>query len=110
MTKAGERLIRSARRARAYAKGETDEGFVLHVPELIDVKAIRAKLGMTQEQFAARFGFAYDALRDWESRRRRPERAARVLLTVIDHNPDAVAEALDHHRAREPRRSQTTSR
>lgn len=110
MTKAGERLIRSARHARAYARGETDEGFVLHVPEFVDVKAIRAKLGMTQAQFASRFGFAYDALRDWESRRRRPERAARVLLTVIDHNPDAVAEALEQYGAHGSRRPPTASR
>ena len=96
MTKAGERLLESARDARAYAKGETDKGFVLHVPDDIDVKAIRRKLGMTQQPFARRFGFAYDALRDWESRRRKPERAARVLLTVIDHRPEAVEAALDH--------------
>ena len=95
MTKAGERLLKSARNARAYAKGDSDKGFVLHVPDDIDVKAIRKKLGMTQQQFARRFGFAYDALRDWESRRRKPERAARVLLTVIDHRPEAVEAALD---------------
>lgn len=99
MTKAGKRLIKSAHNARAYAKGDTDNGFVLHVPEVVDVKAVRAKLGMTQRQFASRFGFAYDALRDWESHRRQPERAARVLLTVIDYNPDVVEEALDRHRA-----------
>ncbi len=96
MTKAGKRLLKSVRDARAYARGETDKGFVLHVPETVDVKAIRTKLGMTQQQFAVRFGFAYDALRDWESRRRQPERSARVLLTVIDYKPDVVEEALDH--------------
>ena len=95
MTKAGERLLKSARNARAYAKGDSDKGFVLHVPDDIDVKAIRKKLGMTQRQFANRFGFAYDALRDWESHRRQPERAARVLLTVIDHRPEAVEAALE---------------
>jgi putative transcriptional regulator len=95
MTKAGKRLIESARKARAYARGETEKGYVLHVPDVIDVKAIRMKLGMTQQQFARRFGFAYDALRDWESHRRQPERAARVLLTVIDYRPEVVEAALD---------------
>jgi putative transcriptional regulator len=95
MTKAGERLLKSARRARAFARGETAEGFVVHVPETVDVKAVRAKLGLTQQQFARRFGFAYDAVRDWEARRRRPDRSARVLLAVIDYKPDVVEEALE---------------
>lgn len=94
MSKAGERLLRSARNARAYARGETAEGFVAHVPEKIDVKAVRQKVGMTQREFASRFGFGYDALRDWEAGRRTPERAARVLLTVIGYKPDVVQEAL----------------
>lgn len=94
MTKAGERLLRSARNARAFARGEKTEGFIVHVPDEIDVKAVRRKLGMTQQQFAAQFGFGYDALRDWEAGRRRPERAARVLLTVIGYKPDVVQEAL----------------
>ena len=94
MTKAGDRLLRSARRARVFAHGETEKGFVVHVPAQVDVKAVRAKLGMTQRQFAERFGFSYDAVRDWEAGRRRPERAARVLLTVIDYKPEVVQEAL----------------
>ena len=94
MSTAGERLLRSAKNARAYARGEKTEGFVVHVPEKINVKAVRKKLGMTQQQFASQFGFGYDALRDWESGRRRPERAARVLLTVIGYKPDVVQDAL----------------
>ncbi len=94
MTKAGERLLKSVRRARAYAKGEADEGFVVHVPNEVDVKALRKKLALTQQQFAARFGFSYDALRDWESKRRQPERSARILLAVIDYEPDVVGKAL----------------
>ncbi|MFN4283144.1 MAG: helix-turn-helix domain-containing protein [Alphaproteobacteria bacterium] len=94
MTKAGQRLLKSVRRARAYARGESDEGFVVHVPNDIDVKAVRHKLDMTQQQFAARFGFSYDAIRDWETKRRQPERAARILLTVIDYEPAVVVKAL----------------
>ena len=94
MSKSGERILRGAREARAFVRGEAKEGFVVHVPERIDVKSIRAKLAMTQQEFAMRFGFAYDAVRDWESRRRQPDRAARVLLTVISHRPDVVEEAL----------------
>jgi len=99
MTKAGQRLLKSVRQARAYARGETDEGFVVHVPNDVDVKAVRHKLDMTQQQFAARFGFSYDAIRDWESKRRQPERAARILLTVIDYEPTVVVKALQMHPA-----------
>ena len=65
-----------------------------YVPEDMDVRAIRAKLGLTQTAFAARFGFSLAAVRDWEQHRRRPEAAARVLLKVIDRVPEAVARAL----------------
>jgi putative transcriptional regulator len=94
MAKAGERLLRSVREARAYAQGKKVKGLVVHVPEEIDVKAIRTKLGLSQRRFAEQFGFGYDAVRDWEARRRRPERAARVLLKVIDRRPEVVEEVL----------------
>ena len=94
MSKAGERILRSIEQARAFAHGETTEGFIVHVPKQVDVKDIRAKTGLTQEAFARRFGFTAAAVRDWEQGRRQPEQAARVLLLVIAHNPDAVTEAL----------------
>ncbi len=94
MSKAGSRILRSVRQARAYARGESTEGFVVRVPEHVDVKAIRTKLGLSQETFALRFGFSPAAVRDWEQRRRQPEQAARTLLLVIAHNPEAVTEAL----------------
>jgi putative transcriptional regulator len=94
MSKAGSRILRSARQARAYARGEVSEGFVVHVPENVDVKSIRAKTGMSQEAFALRFGFSPAAVRDWEQHRRQPEQAARTLLLVIDYNPEVVTEAL----------------
>jgi putative transcriptional regulator len=94
MSNAGNRIIQSVRQARAYARGETAEGFVAHVPAEVDVRATRRKLGLSQEAFALRFGFSAASVRDWEQRRRQPEQAARVLLLVIAHNPDAVSEAL----------------
>jgi putative transcriptional regulator len=94
MSNAGNRILRSVRNARAYARGEVTDGFVAHVPEDVDVKAIRTQLGLSQEAFALRFGFSPAAVRDWEQHRRQPEQAARVLLLVIAHNPDAVDEAL----------------
>ena len=61
----------------------------------VDVKALRSKVGMTQAQFASRFGFSTATLRHWERGDRAPQGPALVLLQVISHNPNAVIEALN---------------
>lgn len=94
MSKAGNRILGSVRKARAFARGEASKGFVVHVPDAIDVKAIRQKLGLSQEAFALHFGFSPAAVRDWEQGRRQPEQAARVLLMVIDEAPQTVERVL----------------
>jgi len=94
MSKAGNRILGSVRRARAYARGEPTSGFIVHVPENVDVRAIRTRLGLSQGVFARRFGFTPAAVRDWEQHRRQPEQAARVLLLVIAHDPGVVDRAL----------------
>jgi putative transcriptional regulator len=63
-------------------------------PQPVDVKALRARVAMTQEQFAARFGFSVATLRHWERGDRSPQGPALVLLNVIDKNPAAVLTAL----------------
>jgi putative transcriptional regulator len=59
-----------------------------------DVKAIRLRLGLTQEAFAARYGFSVETIRNYEQGHRRPTGPARVLLRVIATEPDAVTRAL----------------
>ena len=59
------------------------------------VRALRQKLNLTQEEFAARFGLPLGTVRDWEQGAHRPDKAAQVLLTVIARDPDAVARALE---------------
>jgi putative transcriptional regulator len=59
-----------------------------------NLKAIRNKVGLTQKAFAETFHLSLSAVRDWEQGRFVPDRAARTLLKVIAHNPDAVKEAL----------------
>ena len=66
----------------------------VHVPEEIDVKKIRVHLGLSQEAFAQTYGFALSAVRDWEQGRRRPERSARILLKIVEKEPEAVTRAL----------------
>jgi putative transcriptional regulator len=59
---------------------------------------IRENLGLTQREFARKFEIALGTLRDWEQGARRPDSAAKAYLRVIQHNPDAVLEALDRSR------------
>ena len=58
------------------------------------VKIIRRALGLSQEDFSARFCIPLGTLRDWEQRRKEPDAAARAYLIVIARNPDAVSDAL----------------
>ena len=67
---------------------------VLGAPPADDVRAIRQRLGLSQEQFAARFGFSVETIRNYEQGHRRPTGPARVLLRVIAREPDAVTRAL----------------
>jgi putative transcriptional regulator len=95
MTKVADSIRRSLEQAIAYARGDAkDSDYRVHVPAVIDVRVIRAKLGMTQEEFAARFGFSVNTLRHWEQGKRQPEGPTRAYLLVIDRAPKAVQKAL----------------
>lgn len=59
-----------------------------------EIRAIRRRVGMSQPQFAEAFSFTLGSVRDWEQGRRQPEQAARVLLLVIDANPEVVRDAV----------------
>ena len=95
MTQAGDRIIKSAKQALAFARGEDVEGMVVHEPPPVDVKAIRKRLKLSQKAFAERFHFSAAAVRDWEQGRRRPQASAHTLLMVIDREPEAVLRALN---------------
>jgi len=95
MSKLGKKLIRAAKEARTIARGEAKpSSYRIHLPGDVDVQSIRKRLGMTQAEFAARFGIPPGTLRDWEQGRRIPEGPARVLLKVIEIDPKAVERAL----------------
>jgi transcriptional regulator with XRE-family HTH domain len=67
--------------------------------ERVNVRAIRARLKLTQEEFAGRFGISIHTLRRWEQGSREPEGPARTYLRVIDQEPEAVQRALSAYRA-----------
>lgn len=94
MGKAFDSISRGLNEAISHAKGEK-VAVKLYKPEAVDVSALRRNMGMTQEQFAARFGFSVATLRHWERGDRSPQGAALVLLNVIKRAPEAVTAALN---------------
>jgi putative transcriptional regulator len=88
-------ILRGLEQALAFANGTADKSqYVVHIPPEIDIKAIRGRLGMTQQEFAKRFDFNINTLRHWEQGRRVPDGTARAYLRVIDREPEAVQKAL----------------
>ena len=63
-------------------------------PSAERIRALRKRMKLSRQEFADRFGLDARALQDWEQGRRVPDRSARVLLTVIEREPEAVERAL----------------
>lgn len=86
-----EKDFKSMRRGLAQAetfKMGNREGYAVHEP--VDVKAIRAATNKTQAEFATTYHLPIGTLRDWEQNRRQPDTPARVLLSIIQRDPEAV--------------------
>jgi putative transcriptional regulator len=66
-----------------------------HMKRTPQAKIIRRALGMTQEEFAARYRIPLGTLRDWEQGRAIPDQPARAYLTVIARSPHEVQQALE---------------
>ena len=60
-------------------------------------KMLRRALGLTQEEFAARYHIPIGTLRDWEQGRSTPDQPSRAYLRVIAHDPEGVRRALAEH-------------
>ena len=59
----------------------------------VSVTDIRDRLGLTQEQFALRFGIDLSTLRNWEQDRAKPNEVAMAYLRVIERDSIAAAHA-----------------
>ena len=68
--------------------------YKIHIPESVDVRAIREKMGLSQSSFANNFGLSVYTLRNWEQGKRQPDPAARAYLKVIEKVPDIVTRVL----------------
>jgi putative transcriptional regulator len=90
------KIIAGLKDAVRYARGDHSRGraYRVEVAGPVDVRAIREKLGLSQVEFARKFGFPLATLRGWEQRRRAPSLASRNYLLVIDKQPRAVEAAL----------------
>jgi putative transcriptional regulator len=98
MSKAADKIMQGLREAVAHARGKKVPGLRMHIPEKIDVYAIRRKVGLSQVDFSSRIGVSPGTLRNWEQGRRTPDGPARVLLTLLSRNPRIVEETLGRSR------------
>ena len=95
MGKFGKAVIRAADEAVRIARGDADpKRYRVHLPANIDAKAVRAKLGLSQAEFARAFRIPKRTLQDWEQRRSLPDAPAQALLRVIAKAPGVVQRAL----------------
>jgi len=78
-----------------FSKGKIGKAIV-HEFSPIDVKNIRANVGMSQNEFASAFGISVSTLRHWERGDRTPHGPALVLLNVVAKEPKAVLKALSN--------------
>ncbi len=90
-------LIESMGQALAHVSGGVVPGAVEHVVpvDVVDAKAIRKELKLSQEQMATYLGTSVSGYRKWEQGQRQPSGAVRNLLKVMAKEPEAVLRALD---------------
>jgi putative transcriptional regulator len=94
MTKtAFDKIAAGLEDAIAYQAGDTSRG---RVARPIDVKAIRQATKKTQAEFASSYRLPVGTVRDWEQNRRQPDAPARVLLAMIELDPELVARLVSH--------------
>jgi len=93
LTPVGRGVIAGLKEAIAHARGEIKLPTYTY-PARVNVKAIREKSGLSQSEFANRYGFNVRTLQEWEVGRAQPPSAVRAYLIVIDDAPDVVAAAL----------------
>lgn len=94
-------LIKGLKEAVEYKRGETtletetfSAPFVIFPYNPVDAREIREKLALTQDQFSKKYQISLATLRGWEQGSRRPRGAARVLLRLIQAEPELIARLL----------------
>ncbi|HEX2092281.1 MAG TPA: NadS family protein [Longimicrobiaceae bacterium] len=85
-------LVESVKEAGAFLRGEEAPARLSFVDEP-DPRAIRERLGLTQEEFAAALCISVKTLRNWEQGRREPSGPAMRLLQIAAKHPEIILEA-----------------
>ena len=94
-TKVGREVEEALGEVLAHVRSEVELPCrIVDDPSAERILALRKRMKLSRQKFADRFGLDARAIQDWEQGRRVPDRAARVLLTVIERNPKAVEKAL----------------
>ena len=88
----GDEIIESLREVQEHVEGKKE--LDVQTFDAPDVKELRKNLDMTQEEFAMLFGINISTLRGWEQGRRTPDGPARVLLRIVEREPEAAMRAL----------------
>ena len=88
-----EDLLQSLQEAQAIAKGEAQASRRFEVTPP-DVKAVREKTGLTQNEFARLMRVSVKTLQNWEQRRRNPTGPAAALLKIVSTAPDVAIKSL----------------
>ena len=91
----GRSIVATLEEAVAWAQGEPVAARQTTVRvQKVDVQLLRKRMQLSQDEFAAKFGFTLASVRNWEQGRRQPEGPARILLAVIARHPEVVEEVL----------------
>ena len=86
-------LIASIKEAGKINRGET-ESFRIHEFPEPNIKAIREGMGFSQSKFAALIGVNIRTLQNWEQGHRHPTGPAKVLLRLVQADPNSVVKNL----------------
>lgn len=90
----GDDLIAAMQEAAAHAQGQAG-GVRMHVVDAPDVRAIRERLGLSQQAFANAYRIPLATLKGWEQGRRQPDATASAYLSVIARLPAEARLALE---------------
>lgn len=66
-----------------------------HETPEVDPRTVRERTGLSQDEFALRYGLDVSTLRNWEQGRSKPDAAGRAVLWTIAYYPEAVERSIE---------------
>ncbi|MDR1251950.1 MAG: helix-turn-helix domain-containing protein [Treponema sp.] len=88
-------IDRIVKKTKSTSRGDiSNDTRQIRIPEKVDVKSIRHQMGLSQSEFARRFGLSLYTLRNWEQGKRHPDPAAKAYLKIIEKAPELALKVL----------------